>query len=82
MWKPPEGWVYLAGVLDLYSRRLIGWAMGSSLDTALPLAEHAKHGAVGGKRGGHSSLQLLFVHAGKRLRLSGITRTIIGQGRV
>lgn len=33
-----EGWVYLAGVLDLYSRRLIGWAMGSSLDTALPLA--------------------------------------------
>ena len=33
-----EGWLYLAGVLDLYSRRLIGWAMGSSLDTSLPLA--------------------------------------------
>jgi putative transposase len=33
-----EGWLYLAGVLDLYSRRLIGWAMGSSLETALPLA--------------------------------------------
>ena len=33
-----EGWLYLAGVLDLYSRRLIGWAMGSSLATALPLA--------------------------------------------
>jgi transposase InsO family protein len=33
-----EGWLYLAGVLDLFSRRLIGWAMGSSLDTALPLA--------------------------------------------
>jgi putative transposase len=25
-------------VLDLYSRRLIGWAMGPSLDTSLPLA--------------------------------------------
>ena len=33
-----EGWLYLAGVLDLFSRRLIGWAMGSSLVTALPLA--------------------------------------------
>lgn len=33
-----EGWLYLAGVLDLYSRRLIGWAMGASLETALPLA--------------------------------------------
>lgn len=33
-----EGWLYLAGVLDLYSRRLVGWAMGSSLATALPLA--------------------------------------------
>jgi putative transposase len=33
-----EGWLYLAGVLDLYSRRLIGWAMASSLETALPLA--------------------------------------------
>jgi putative transposase len=32
-----EGWLYLAGVLDLFSRRLIGWAMGSSLATALPL---------------------------------------------
>ena len=33
-----EGWLYLAGVLDLFSRRLIGWAMDSSLATALPLA--------------------------------------------
>lgn len=33
-----EGWLYLAGVLDLYSRRLVGWAMSSNLATALPLA--------------------------------------------
>ena len=33
-----EGWLYGAGVLDLWSRRLIGWAMGDSLDTSLPSA--------------------------------------------
>ena len=29
---------YVAGVLDLYSRRLVGWAFGQSLETNLPLS--------------------------------------------
>lgn len=33
-----EGWLYVAGVLDRYSRYLVGWAMGSTLDTSVPLA--------------------------------------------
>lgn len=33
-----EGWLYLAGVLDLCTRRLVGWAMGPTLDTSLPQA--------------------------------------------
>jgi putative transposase len=33
-----EGWLYLAGVLDLYSRKLVGWAMADHLETSLPLA--------------------------------------------
>lgn len=33
-----EGWLYLAGVLDLYSRRLAGWAMSEHIDTELSLA--------------------------------------------
>ena len=33
-----EGWLYLAGVLDLYSRRLAGWAMSEHLATELTLA--------------------------------------------
>ena len=33
-----EGWLYLAGVIDGHSRRCIGWAMGDSLATSLPLA--------------------------------------------
>ena len=32
-----EGWLYLAGVLDLGSRKIVGWAMGESLETSLPL---------------------------------------------
>lgn len=30
-----SGWLYLATVMDLYSRRLIGWSMGSSNSTRL-----------------------------------------------
>ncbi len=30
-----EGWLYLAAVMDLYSRRLVGWAMSSHPDSAL-----------------------------------------------
>lgn len=30
-----EGWLYLAVVLDLYSRRIVGWAMAKRIDTHL-----------------------------------------------
>jgi len=30
-----EGWLYVAGVIDAYSRRLIGWAMGKEHDAEL-----------------------------------------------
>lgn len=33
-----EGYLYLAGVLDRCTRRCVGWAMGDSLHTSLPLA--------------------------------------------
>jgi putative transposase len=43
-----EGWVYLAMVLDLFSRRIVGWAMRSTLETELVLA--ALQMAVGRRR--------------------------------
>ena len=33
-----QGWLYLATVLDLYSRRIVGWAMEDHLRADLPVA--------------------------------------------
>jgi transposase InsO family protein len=32
-----QGWVYLAGIVDLYSRRVVGWAVSQQINTALVL---------------------------------------------
>jgi transposase InsO family protein len=33
-----EGWLYLATLLDLFSRRVVGWSMSDRMPTSLPLA--------------------------------------------
>jgi putative transposase len=33
-----QGWLYLSTVMDLYSRRIVGWAMRDHMRTELPLA--------------------------------------------
>jgi transposase InsO family protein len=35
--KTGESWLYLAAILDLYSRKIVGWAMAEHIDTALIL---------------------------------------------
>jgi putative transposase len=31
-----EGWMYLAAIVDLFSRKVVGWPMSASIDTELP----------------------------------------------
>jgi putative transposase len=33
-----EGWLYVAAILDLFSRRVVGWAVSQRIDTALVMA--------------------------------------------
>jgi putative transposase len=47
-----EGWLYLAAVLDLFSRRIVGWAMGEAITAelacrALDMAWHSRLPAPG-----------------------------------
>ena len=43
-----EGWLYLASILDLYSRRVVGWAMAEKIDVGL--VEKAWLMALGSRR--------------------------------
>ena len=43
-----EGWLYLAALLDLFSRRVVGWAMSTSLGRGLAL--DALHMALQGRQ--------------------------------
>jgi putative transposase len=43
-----QGWVYLAVVLDLFSRKVVGWSIGESLATEL--VSHALRNAIEARR--------------------------------
>ena len=45
-----EGWLYLAAVEDLYSRRIVGWSMGARIDSRLVV--DALEMALAGRRPG------------------------------
>ena len=45
-----EGWLYLAAVEDLYSRRIVGWSMGPRIDSRLVV--DALEMALAGRRPG------------------------------
>ena len=52
-----QGWLYLVAVLDVFSRRVIGWAMSQLLDASLVIT--ALHMALNRRRHSHN----LIVHS-------------------
>jgi len=61
-----EGWLYLAGVMDLYGRKLVGWAMDSRMKTELvSTALRQAIGRTGAKEG-------LLVHSDRGVQYASI----------
>jgi len=71
-----NGWLYLAAVLDLFSRRIVGWAMSATCDATLvqnalqmalserqPTADLLHHSDRGSQYAAHAYQALLAQHA-------------------
>lgn len=72
-----EGWLYLAGVMDLYSRKLVGWAMASHLESsltldALQMALHHRRPAAGLIHHSDRGVQYASASFRERLQASGL----------
>jgi putative transposase len=78
-----EGWLYLAGVIDLCSRKIVGWSMADHLETdliadALTMALARRHPAAGllhhsdrGVQYASDAYQGLLARHGIRVSMSG-----------
>lgn len=53
--KVSDGWVYLAAVLDLYSRKIVGWSMSSKIDASLAVTALRRALKARGAPGMHHS---------------------------
>jgi transposase InsO family protein len=80
-----EGWHYLAVTMDLFSRRVVGWATSSSLETSLVLKALERALAFRGSAPGlihHSDRGCQYASRAYReaLRLAGITASMSRKG--
>lgn len=75
--KSWEGWLYLAFVLDAYSRKVVGWSMANHLRTelvldALNMAIHNRRPAAGLVHHSDRGSQYTSVEFGGRLKETGL----------
>lgn len=73
-----EGWLYLAVLIDLFSRRVVGWSMADHLRTELPLgalemALGHRHTETGVLHHSDRGCQYTSYDYQKELRLGGLT---------
>jgi transposase InsO family protein len=80
-----EGWLYLAVLLDLYSRAVIGWAMGSRLtgeltQQALAMALHRRHPKPGLLHHSDQGSQYAATASQRQRRAAGMTGSMSRRG--
>jgi len=80
-----EGWLYLAAVLDAFSRRVVGWAMADHLRTelvldALDLALRQRRPAAGLVHHSDRGCQYSALAFGRRLAESGLVPSMSRTG--
>lgn len=80
-----EGWLYLAAILDLFSRRVVGWAMGATLETilvvsALKMALNQRQPPSALIHHSDRGSQYASAEYRRMLELHGITPSMSGKG--
>ena len=80
-----EGWLYLAAILDLFSRRVVGWSMDSHLDRmlaldALGMALRTRHPEAGLVHHSDRGVQYASEEYRSRLRERGIVCSMSRKG--
>ncbi len=79
-----EGWLYLAIILDVFSRRIVGWAMGTTLHTELvvkafemAVRRRRARGAIAHSDQGCQYTSLTY---GRRIREAGLVQSMGSRG--
>jgi putative transposase len=76
-----QGWLYLAAVMDCYSRRVVGWSMRSDLEAELVLeALERRRPAPGLVHHSDQGSQYVSLRFGERCREAGVHRSIGSKG--
>jgi putative transposase len=79
-----EGWLYLAIILDVFSRRIIGWAMGTTLHSELVVKAFEmavrRRQAKGAIAHSDQGCQYTSLTYGRRIREAGLVQSMGNRG--